>query len=501
MADDSLNRHRLSARLEQRLTQKLTLTPQMRQSLEMLQMNVLELQQQILAELSENPLLEEVMDFEKNPDEDETPAQDPDQNSLDEVMSLLMKRGTDLGPEEDEFRAPVIERWRGDSDVVDPTVYERVLFRRENLADHLLGQLHFARLSERDFEVAEQIIGNIDSDGFMRASLYEIAKNTKVRVEDVKQILRLVQEFDPPGVGARDLKECLKIQLRHLFAEHELLTNSDPFPARLRDLAMKAVDKHFGLLVAHKHTELKKALKIGEPTLKSIVDLIETLEPRPGSGYDLERGIPIIPDVYVVKRGSLFVPILNEHKLPRLRIVRNYEDNFGVDELGPKEREFIRQRATRANWVMKSIAQWKVTILRVAEVIVKFESEFFEKGALFLRPLKLTDVAAELELHETTIGRTVSNKFIDTPRGLFEMKYFFHRGLDTLGGTIVSSITVKQLVKELIAKERPDSPYNDQQVSNMLAERRIKISRRAVAKYRESLGIPPSHLRKRQNVT
>ncbi|MBN1593457.1 MAG: RNA polymerase factor sigma-54 [Candidatus Coatesbacteria bacterium] len=501
MADNSLKGHKLSARLDLRLTQKLTLTPQMRQSLEMLQMNVLELQQQLLAELSENPLLEEVMDYERAPDEDVSPDHDPDHDSLDEVMSLLMKRGTDLDPEEDEFRAPVVERWKGDSDVVDPTVYERVLFRRENLTDHLLSQLHFARLSERDFEVAERIIGNIDSDGFLRASVQEIAKNADAKVEDVKQILRLVQEFDPPGVGARDLKECLKIQLRHLFAEHELHTNSDPFPERLRVLVLRAVEKHFDLLVAHKHPELRKALRISETTLKSIVELIETLEPRPGSGFDLDRGIPIVPDVYVVKRGPGFVAMLNEHKLPRLRIVGNYEGNFGADELGQKEREFIRQRAARANWVMKSIAQWKTTLLRVAEVIVKFETEFFQKGALYLKPLKLTDVSAELELHETTVGRTVSNKFIDTPRGLFEMKYFFHRGLDTASGTSVSSITVKQLIKELIDKERCDSPYNDQQISDMLAERRIKISRRAVAKYRESLGIPPSHLRKRQNMT
>ena len=500
MADDSLNAHRLSARIELRLTQKLSLTPQMRQSLEMLQMNVLELQQRVLTELSENPLLEEVSDHEMAPDEDESPTRDPGQESLDEVMSLLLKRQDDQGPE-DEFRAPVVERWRGDGDSMDPAVYERVLFRRENLADHLLDQLHLARLSADGFKIAERIIGNIDTDGFLRASLGEIARNAKTQVVNVKQILRLIQEFDPPGVGARDLKESLKIQIRALFAEQELLPNSDPFPARLRGLAKKAVDRHFDLLVSHKHSELKKALKIGDTTLKSIIALIERLEPRPGSGFDSERGVPIVPDVYVVARGSRFVPILNEQKLPRVRIVRNYQDSLGECELGPEEREFIKQRTTRANWVMKSIAQWKRTMLRVAEVIVEFEAEFFEKGALFLKPLKLTDVATLLELHETTVGRTVSNKFIDTPRGVFEMKYFFHRGLDTLGGARVSSITVKQLVKELVAKEQLNSPYNDQQISSMLAERRIKVSRRAVAKYRESLGIPPSHLRKRQNMT
>jgi len=483
-----------------RLTQKLSLTPQMRQSLEMLQMNVLELQQRILAELSENPLLEEVSDREKAPGEDESPTRDPGQEPLDEVMSLLLKRQADQGTEE-EFRAPVVERWRGDGDSMDPAVYERVLFRSENLADHLLDQLHLARLSPDGFKIAERIIGNIDTDGFLRASLGEIAKNAKTQVVNVKQMLRLIQEFDPPGVGARDLKESLKIQLRQFFAEQELLANSDPFPTRLRSLAKKAVDKHFDLLVSHRHTELKKALKIGDTTLKSIIGLIENLEPRPGSGFDRERGAPIVPDVYVVKRGSRFVPILNEQKLPRVRIVRDYQDKLGVSELGAEERDFIKQRATRANWVMKSIAQWKRTMLRVAEVIVEFETEFFEKGALFLKPLKLTDVATQLELHETTVGRTVSNKFIDTPRGVFEMKYFFHRGLDTLGGARVSSITVKQLLKELIAKEQPDSPYNDQQISSMLAERKIKVSRRAVAKYRESLGIPPSHLRKRQNMT
>jgi len=501
LADDSLNGHRLSARLELRLTQRLSLTPQMRQSLEMLQMNVLELQQRVLAELSENPLLEEVLDDEKSPDEDESPSREPGQEPHDEVMSLLLKRQADQGQEDDEFRAPVVERWRGDGDTTDPAVYERVLFKRENLADHLLDQLHLARLSADGLKIAERIIGNIDTDGFLRASLGEIARNAKTQVVNVKQILRLIQEFDPPGVGARDLKESLKIQLRQLFAEQELLTNSDPFPARLRSFAKKAVDKHFDLLVSHKHSELKKALSIGDTTLKSIIGLIERLEPRPGSGFDMERGVPIVPDVYVVKRGSRFVPILNEQKLPRVRIVRNYQDTLGVSELGPKEREFIKQRTTRANWVMKSIAQWKRTMLRVAEVIVEFEAEFFEKGALFLKPLKLTDVATQLELHETTVGRTVSNKFIDTPRGVFEMRYFFHRGLDTLGGARVSSITVKQLVKELIAKEQLDSPYNDQQISSMLAERRIKVSRRAIAKYRESLGVPSSHLRKRQNVT
>ncbi len=499
MAEDLSNRHRLSARLDQRLTQKLVLTPQMRQSLEMLQMNVLELQQKILAELTENPLLEEVSDLEEAPEEDTAPINDPEDEALDEVMSLLLKRKLDYGPEEDEFRAPVIEHWRADSDIVDPAVYERILFKRENLADHLMGQLHVARLSADDFKVAERITGNIDSDGFLRASLKLIAKNAEVDVEKVRQILRLIQEFDPPGVGAKDLKECLKIQLRSLFAEREVLPNTAPLPKRLWVLAQKAIDDHFDFLVAHKHAELRKALRISDSTLKSIVSLIETLEPRPGSAFDVERGIPIVPDVYVVKRDSRFVPILNEQKLPRLRIVRNYQKNFEVDQLGPKEREFIRQRSSRANWVVQNIARWKRTLLRVAEVIVDYESEFFEKGTLFLKPLKLMDVAERLDLHETTVGRTVSNKFIDTPRGVFEMKYFFHRGLDTFTGATVSSITVKHLVKELVTKEPPDSPYNDQQIVDMLAERRIKISRRAIVKYRESLGILPSHLRKRQN--
>lgn len=498
MAEDLSNRHRLSARLDQRLTQKLVLTPQMRQSLEMLQMNVLELEQKILAELTENPLLEEVSDLEKSPEEDATPTTDPEDESLDEVMSLLLKRKSDDGPDEDEFRVPVIERWRGDSDIVDPAVYERILFKRENLADHLMDQLHLDRLSADDFKIAERIIGNIDSDGFLRVPLKLIAGNAKVDVEKVRQILRLIQEFDPPGVGAKDLRECLKIQLRNLFAEHEVLSDTAPFSKRLWALVQKAIDAHFGLLVGHKYAELRKALRISDSTLKSIVSLIETLEPRPGSAFDLESGIPVVPDVYVVKHGSRFVPILNEQKLPRLRIVRNYQESLGVDHLGPKEREFIRQRASRANWVVKNIAQWKRTLLRVAEVIVDYESEFFEKGTLFLKPLKLMDVAERLDLHETTVGRTVSNKFIDTPRGMFEMKFFFHRGLDTFTGATVSSVTVKQLVKELVTKEPPDSPYNDQQIADMLAERRIKISRRAIVKYRESLGILPSHLRKRQ---
>jgi len=498
LAEDISNRQRLSARLDQRLTQKLALTPQMRQSLEMLQMNILELQQKILAEMTENPLLEEVSDLEELPEENVTPNADPDDQSLDEVMSLLLKRTSDHGPEEDEPRAPVVDHWRTDSDIVDPAVYERTLFKRENITDHLMGQLHLARLSPEDFKVAERIIGNIDSDGFLRVPLKLIAKNAGVSLDKVKQILRLVQEFDPPGVGARDLKECLKIQLRSLFAEREVLSDTLPLSKRLRSLVQEAVDKHFGLLVGHKYAELRRALKISDSTLKSIVALIETLEPRPGSAFDLESGIPVVPDVYVVRRGAKFVPILNEQKLPRLRIVRNYQDSLGVDHLGPKEREFIRQRASRANWVVKNIAQWKRTLLRVAEVIVDYESDFFEKGTLFLKPLKLMDVAERLDLHETTIGRTVSNKFIDTPRGVFEMKFFFHRGLDMFTGATVSSITVKQLVKELVAKEPPDSPYNDQQIADILAERRIKVSRRAIAKYRESLGILPSHLRKRQ---
>ncbi|HUT02478.1 MAG TPA: hypothetical protein VM163_01120, partial [bacterium] len=331
MAEDLSNRHRLSARLDQRLTQKLVLTPQMRQSLEMLQMNVLELEQKILAELTENPLLEEVSDLEKSPEEDATPTTDPEDESLDEVMSLLLKRKSDDGPDEDEFRVPVIERWRGDSDIVDPAVYERILFKRENLADHLMDQLHLDRLSADDFKIAERIIGNIDSDGFLRVPLKLIAGNAKVDVEKVRQILRLIQEFDPPGVGAKDLRECLKIQLRNLFAEHEVLSDTAPFSKRLWALVQKAIDAHFGLLVGHKYAELRKALRISDSTLKSIVSLIETLEPRPGSAFDLESGIPVVPDVYVVKHGSRFVPILNEQKLPRLRIVRNYQESLGVD--------------------------------------------------------------------------------------------------------------------------------------------------------------------------
>lgn len=501
MADEFGSRQRLAARLDQRLTQKLALTPQMRQSLEMLQMNILELCQQIRTELTENPLLEEESEVFTAQEEDSTPADEPPDDSLDDVMRLLLKRQTEYAPEDEDYRPPVVEHWRGDSEIVDPAVYERVLFRRENLADHLLSQLQLAKLSEEDFRVAERIVGNIDEDGFLRVSIAELAANSKVKTAKVKQILGVVQEFDPPGVGARDLKECLSLQLRSLFSEHELFTNGDPFSPKLRELASKAVEKHFDLLAAHRHPQLKRALKIGDATLKKVVELIEALEPYPGRAFDVERGTPILPDVYVVKRGGKYVAMLNDRKIPRLRVVTNYEDSLQKSELEADEREFIRQRATRAQWVLRSIAQWKETMLRVAEVIVEFESEFFDKGALFLKPLKLTDVSTRLELHETTIGRTVSNKYIDTPRGLFEMKYFFHRGLETHRGSRVSSITVKQLVKERIEKEDPGVPYNDQQICDILAGQGIIVSRRVIAKYREVLGIPPSHLRKRHDAT
>jgi len=496
LAEELSNRHRLSARLEQRLSQKLVLTPQMRQSLEMLQMSVLELQQRILAELMENPLLEEVNDLEQAVEDEETePAQDPDGNTNDELIALLTRDASD--DEDEEPRPPVVEEWRGETTIADPSIYERVLSKRENLTDHLLTQLHLARLSEEDFAVAERIIGNIDENGFLRASLSEIAKSAGTDAKKVAQLLRLIQEFDPPGVGARDLKECLKIQLRHLFAEHKLFTDAEPLSPKLKKLANRAIDRHFDLLVAHKYAQLRKALRISEPTLRQVVSLIENLEPKPGRAFDMEGQLAIVPDVYVVKRGKRFVPILNEQKIPRLRMAANYEATLGTGQLDEEERRFIRQRAGRAQWVIKSIEQWKRTILRVAEAIVELESEFFEKGSLFLKPLKLADVASKLGLHETTVGRTVANKFMDTPRGLFEMKYFFHRGLDTLGGSRVSSVTVKQLIRELIEKEPRDAPYNDQQICTILAERRIKLSRRAVAKYRESMGIPPSHLRRR----
>ena len=486
-------------RLDQRLTQKLALTPQMRQSLEMLQMNVLELQQQVLQELAENPLLEEVSDLDSPQSDDETPLNEPERDPLDEVMSLLLKRQGDYPGEDDEPRSQVTERWRGDSEIADPAVYERVLSSRENLADHLIGQLNLTRLSEADSDVAKRIIGNIDDDGLLRTPLGEIASNAGVNLPKAKQILRLVQEFDPPGVGARDLKECLKLQLRSLFAEHEIFANSEPLTPKLHDIANAAIEHHFDLLVAHKHAELKKALRISDVTLKKMLQVIEALEPRPGRVFEGDKGTPIVPDVYVVKRRNEYVPILNEQKIPKLRVVKNYQNNFSIDQLGEEELKFIQQRAVRAQWIMRNISQWKTTMLRVAKIIVKFESEFFEKGALFMKPLRLGDVAKELELHETTVGRTVTNKFIDTPRGLFEMKYFFHRGLGTLGGTRISSITIKHLIAELIESEPRDAPYNDQRIADILEERRIKVSRRAVAKYRESQGIPPSHARKRSH--
>ncbi|MCX5849196.1 MAG: RNA polymerase factor sigma-54 [Deltaproteobacteria bacterium] len=480
-----------------KLSQQLIMTPQLQQAIKLLQLSRLELVETINQEMEENPLLEEISPDEGNDEEvhaeiveDIRPVEREDVKEIERAEELNVE-----GDSREEFDwtnyledyGPVGVTYGG-KDGEAPS-WDNVLTESQSLTKYLMWQMNLSSFTEDETRVGTQIVGNLDQNGYLCATVPEIMQLENVSEEFVGTVLKKVQEFDPPGIAARDLQECLLIQARMLGVKNKIIEII--IKDYLKDLELKNY-----VHIAHK-------LKVPLREVEIAVLLISRMNPKPGSIYSEEKTQPIIPDVYIVKSGNQYKIILNDDGLPRLRISNFYREVMaGINDHGHGEKEsgkkYIKDKVQSATWLIKSIQQRQNTIYKVAESIVKFQKDFFDCGIDCLKPLVLRDIANDIEMHESTISRVVNNKYMHSPQGIFEMKYFFGSSIKRTseGGTIASK-SVKEEIKQIVSGEKPKKPYSDCEIVEMLKEKQINIARRTVAKYREMMGILPSSKRKK----
>lgn len=483
--------------LQLRIGQHLSLTPQLQQAIRLLQFSTLELQAEIQQTLESNPLLESE-EMQEAPAEaaPTEPAAEPNEPAQLESTSLT---------EEIPESLPVDSQWEeiydtgiassGSTNISSnqdaiPDDYLQHNSAPESLHSLLLEQLNLLPLSERDQIIGEALIDAVSTDGFLRQSVDDIAQlfddqDNPVEADEIEAVLHHLQQFDPPGVCARDPRESLLIQLRQL-----------PADTPMRDTAMVVVDKHLDALTRGDHRSICTSLGVDPEALDAAVALVRSLNPRPGAGLAGDDVQYVIPDVYVTLNEGRWNVSLNEENLPRLRINAAYA---GLIRRGDSsaDNQFLRRNLQEARWFLKSLQSRSETLLRVATSIVERQQGFLEHGDLAMKPMVLRDIAEALELHESTISRVTTRKYMHTPRGVFELKYFFSSHIAADSGDQHSSTAIRARIKALVAKEPPHKPLSDNRISTLLADQGVRVARRTVAKYREALFIPPSNERKR----
>ncbi|MEJ2430931.1 MAG: RNA polymerase factor sigma-54 [Deltaproteobacteria bacterium] len=467
-----------------KLAQQLIMTPQLQQAIKLLQLSRLELLETISQELQSNPLLEEGQEGEAESDDRPEKADSANREANVSEVTIDEKPKEDFDWEEylGEYTSGPRVRVEREEARELPAIESR-LVKKPSLDAHLLWQLHLSGASDAQKEIGTLIIGNLGRDGYLQATMGEIAEMAGCDESCVEEVLRLVQEFDPPGVAARDLQECLLIQGKNLKLEDDLVIN--------------IITNHLHDLESRNYHSIVKATGRKPEEIREAIDLIVGLDPKPGRQYDEEEIQYISPDIYVYKVDNEFVILLNEDGMPKLRISPFYREALSKDgDVTDQAREYIQGKLRSAAWLIKSIHQRQRTIYRVAESIIKFQRDFFDKGIAHLKPLVLRDVAEDLSMHESTISRVTTNKYMHTPRGVFELKYFFNSSISSFTGGAVASESVKERIRQLVSNEDPQKPYSDKAIVEKLREENIDIARRTVAKYRELLGILPSNLRK-----
>ncbi len=483
----------LEQKLKLQLSQRLVMTPSLQQAIKLLQMTRLELEGVLTQELVENPVLEESEDQAETEEEEERPRNEevPVEAAANEAPELDHEKSMSEVDIEAYFGewddAP---RLRANDDRELPPI-ESNLTREPDLYDHLLWQLHMSGASPRQRELAELIIGNLTPDGFLAASEEEIRElacagtGNDCTIEEVDQALEVVRRFDPAGIACRDLRHSL---LRQLEARGE----GD-------SLAWRVVNLHWDAFLKRQFPQIAKSLGVPMGDLEPVVEIVRSLEIRPGRRFNNERAHYVEPDVYVQKVGGEYVILLNDDGLPRLRISRAYRrmlHDMRTSGGQGEAQQYIKDKMRSAVWLIKSLDQRQRTIYKVAESIVRQQREFLDRGLDHLRPMVLRDVADDIGMHESTVSRVVSNKYIHTPRGLFPLKFFFHSGIDREYGEDISSLTVKRRIEQLVQAENPKRPLSDSELMRVLNREGIHIARRTVAKYRDELNIPSSTDRK-----
>jgi RNA polymerase sigma-54 factor len=475
----------MEMRQQLKMTQQLVMTPQLQQAIKLLQLTRLELQTLVHQELMDNPLLEESAEVEeiREPDTLEVaeqelePTQEPaDFHEVQTGEDTLRDWDSYL----DGYNYSSGEQFSGED---ERPSFENLLTRKGTLIDHLLWQLHMGQYSEMDVRVGEVIIGNVDESGYLRASLAEVAAASNATEEDVLDVLECIQEFDPSGVAARDLRECLLIQARFLGMK------GSPVEGILLN--------HLSDLEKRNYKQISRSLGVDINQVLVAAKIISGFDPRPGSSFNSEDVHYISPDIFVHKVGDDYVVMLNDEGLPNLKVSTHYADVRGNGSIDSSAEEYISDKMRSAIWLIKSIQQRQRTIYKVAKSIIRFQREYFDRGIEYLRPLVLRDIAEDIGMHESTISRVTTNKYMQTPQGLFELKYFFNSGLSTSEGEFVASESVKNRIREIIEKEDPKKPLSDQKIAELLSGQTVNIARRTVTKYREMLKFGSSSERKR----
>jgi len=473
-----------------KLVQQLVITPQLQQAIRLLQLTRLELVELISQEMKENPLLEE-MEEEGDSIETETlPNEEIEELPPPENEQTVEVKGEGEGIDQFDWES-YLENYNltpfqrpSAQDGEERPSFENFLTKRTTLFDHLSWQLQLSRFTEDERRIGEFIIGNLDEDGYLKVSLEDICKETHLPEEVVEGVLRRIQQFDPVGVAARDLRECLLIQLEQL---------------PIRDsLAEKIVSEFLPLLKNRNYLAIAKRLGVSFDRVTQSAHLISKLDPKPGRAFGGEVIQEIVPDVYVYKVEGEYVVYLNDEGIPRLKVNPLYRNMLtGDHSILEGERKYIQEKLRSALWFIRSIQQRQRTIYKVTKSIVKFQREFLDKGIQYLRPLVLRDVAEDIQMHESTISRVTHNKYVHTPQGIYELKFFFNAGIPSASGESLASESVKNLVREIISKEDPKKPYSDEKLVQILKGMNIHIARRTVSKYREMMKILSSNERRR----
>jgi RNA polymerase sigma-54 factor len=472
-----------------KLVQQLVITPQLQQAIKLLQLTRLELVDLISQEMKENPLLDE--DDEGREDaEAAVPTSDAAEESVTETEHTLEVKGEGEGAEEfdwenylENYNLTSFQRQSYQNGEERPS-FENFLTKRTTLSDHLYWQLQLSHFSEEEHRAGTLIIGNLDEDGYLKTPLEEICPEAQLPLELVEGVLRKIQQFDPVGVGARDLKECLLIQLEQFLPR-------DP-------IAEKIVSEHLSLLKNRNHPVIAKRLGVSLDRVNQAVSLISRLDPKPGKAYGGEVIQEIVPDVYVYKVEGEYVIYLNDEDIPRLRVNPYYRSILSDDRFPLEgDRKYIQEKLRSALWLIRSIHQRQRTIYKVTKSIVKFQREFLDGGIQYLKPLVLRDIAEDIQMHESTISRVTNNKYVHTPQGIYELKFFFNTGITSTEGETLASESVKNLVREIIAKEDPKKPYSDEKLVQILKGMNIHIARRTISKYREMMKILSSNERRK----
>ena len=475
------------------LKQELKINPRLYQAMDLLYMPLLDLQQHLKQELLNNPFLEMVEpeeDEDENADGEETEPAEPEKQEKDEIdWEEILLDGFDAGGRREEHE--------------EREYYEPVTVDSRDLADHLRDQITLLDLSPREVVLAEEFIGNVDEDGYLKASLEEIllGVNDMVKqaaeaedrdedelplygIEEIEHMLGTIQNLDPPGVGARDLRECLMLQLKEAGLEHSV-------PYRL-------VRDCFDELINHRWSEISKRFGISPSDVQKAADEIQKLDPKPGIKYSDLSDNYIIPDLIVEKIDSRYHVFLNDANLPRLKLSKTYQEIArDKKKFDGENKEFISNKLNSANWMIQAIEQRRQTMLKVMNYIVDRQRDFFEKGVQYLKPLTLREVAEVINMHESTVSRVTNEKFVQTPRGVLPLKFFFSSGLSTTAGEDVSARGIKAQIQKLVSDEDARHPLTDQAIVNILKQNGVQIARRTVAKYRDQLGVLSARMRKR----